>query len=106
MFVDAKDINPSGMTAAQYKAALLQRAQEALNEAIVSETLECETEAAINFTYKVDYDLGDIVTVRKKRWGLNMDQRITELQEIYEFGGLIVVPTLGDPMPESIKWEE
>lgn len=35
-----------------------------------------------------------------------MDQRITELQEIYEFGGLIVVPTLGDPMPESIKWEE
>lgn len=106
LFVDAKDINPAGMTEVQYKSALLQRAQEALNEAIISETLECETEAAINFTYKADYDLGDIVTVRKKRWGLNMDQRITELQEIYEFGGLIVVPTLGDPMPESIKWEE
>ena len=106
IFVDAKDINPDGMTAEQYKAALLQRAQEALNEATVSEALECETEAAINFSYKTDYDLGDIVTVRKKRWGLNMDQRITELQEIYEFGSLTVIPTLGDPLPESIKWDE
>ena len=57
IFVDAKDINPDGLTAAQYKAALLQRAQEALNDAIASETLESETDAAINFVYKEDYDL-------------------------------------------------
>lgn len=106
VFVDAKDINPDGMTAAQYKAALLQRAQETLNESIVSESLECETEAAINFTYKEDYDLGDIVTVRKKKWNLYMNQRITELSEVYEYGGMTVVPTFGDPLPEKIKWDE
>lgn len=106
VFVDAKDINPDGMTAEQYKAALLQRAQEALNEYIVSESLECETEAAVNFAYKEDYDLGDIVTVRKKKWGLYMNQRITELSEVYEHGGMTVVPTFGDPLPEKIKWEE
>ena len=106
VFVDAKDLNPEGMTAAQYKAALLQRAQETLNESIVSESLECETEAAINFTYKVDYDLGDIVTVRKKKWNLYMNQRITELSEVYEYGGMTVVPTFGDPLPEKIKWDE
>lgn len=106
VFVDAKDINPEGMSAAEYKAALLQRAQETLNASIVAETLECETEAAINFTYKKDYDLGDIVTVRKKKWNLYMNQRITELQEVYEFGGMTVVPTFGDPLPESIKWDE
>lgn len=106
VFVDAKDINPDGMTTAQYKAELLQRAQEALNEAIVSETLECETEAAINFTYKEDYDLGDVVTVRKKKWDLYMNQRITEISEVYEYGGMTVVPTFGDPLPESIKWDE
>ena len=94
------------MTAAQYKAALLQRAQETLNESIVSESLECETEAAINFTYKEDYDLGDIVTVRKKKWNLYMNQRITELSEVYEYGGMTVVPTFGDPLPEKIKWDE
>lgn len=106
VFVDAKDINPDGLTAAQYKAALLQRAQETLNDAIASETLESETDAAINFVYKEDYDLGDIVTVRKKKWNLYMNQRITELSEVYEYGGMTVVPTFGDPLPEKIKWDE
>ena len=106
IFVDAKDINPDGLTAAQYKAALLQRAQEALNDAIASETLESETDAAINFVYKEDYDLGDIVTVRKKKWNLYMNQRITELSEVYEYGGMTVVPTFGDSLPEKIKWDE
>lgn len=41
----------------------------------------------VNFSYKKDYDLGDIVTVRKKAWGIEMDKRITEIQEIYENGG-------------------
>lgn len=77
-----------------------------MNEAIVSETLESETDAAINFIYKEDYDLGDIVTVRKKKWDLYMNQRITELSEVYEYGGMIVVPTFGDPLPEKIKWDE
>lgn len=106
VFVDAKDINPDGLTTAQYKAALLQRAQETLNDAIASETLESETDAAINFVYKEDYDLGDIVTVRKKKWNLYMNQRITELSEVYEYGGMTVVPTFGDPLPEKIKWNE
>lgn len=106
VFIDANDITPDGLTEKQYKAALLQRAQETLNEAIASETLECETDAEINFTYKEDYDLGDIVTVRKKKWNLYMNQRITEISEVYEYGGLKVVPTFGDPLPEKIKWDE
>lgn len=106
VFVDAKDINPDGLSAAEYKAALLTRAQETLNESVTSETLECETDAAINFTYKDDYDLGDIVTVRKKAWNLYMNQRITEISEVYEYGGMKVVPTFGDPLPEKIKWDE
>lgn len=106
VFVDAKDINPEGLTAEQYKAALLQRAQETLNEAIVYETLESETNPAINFTYKEDYDLGDIVTVKKRKWNLHMDQRITELSEVYEHGTMTVVPSFGNPLPEAIKWNE
>lgn len=106
LFVDARDLSPDGMTTDEYKAALLQRAQEKMNEAIVSETLECETEPEVNFTYKEDYDIGDIVTVRKKKWGLYMNQRITEIQEVYEYGGMTVVPTFGDPLPDSIDWDE
>lgn len=106
LFVDAKDIQSEGLTSAEYRDALLQRGREALNEAIVSESLECETEAAINFTYKEDYDLGDIVTIRKKKWGLYMNQRITELQEVYQYGSLTVVPTFGDPLPETVNFNE
>lgn len=106
LFVDAKDIQSEGISTAEYEQALYQRGQEALNEAIASESLECETEAAINFTYKEDYDLGDIVTIRKKKWGLYMNQRITELQEVYQYGSLTVVPTFGDPLPETINFNE
>lgn len=106
IFVDAKDINSEGLTQEEYKAALLQRGREALNESIVAESLECETEANVNFKYKEDYDLGDIVTIKKKKWGLYINQRITELQEVYEYGGMTVVPTFGNPLAEKIDWSE
>lgn len=106
IFVDARDISKDGLTDAQYKAALYQRGEEALNEARIAESLESEVDPQTNFTYKEDYDLGDIVTVKKKSWGLYMHQRITEIQEVYENGGGYVVPTLGDPLPETIDWGE
>lgn len=104
IFVDARDISPDGLTDAQYRAALYQRGEEALNEARVAESLESEVDPNTNFTYKEDYDLGDIVTVKKKAWGLYTHQRITALKEVYEYGGGFVVPTLGDPLPETIDW--
>lgn len=104
IFVDARDISPEDLTAAQYREVLRQRGIDELNANIRAESLECETEPSINFTYKKDYDLGDIVTVKKKSWGLYMNQRITEIQEVYEYGGGYVVPTLGDPLPETIDW--
>ena len=104
VFVDARDLSPEDLTTAQYQEVLRQRGYEALQSAIAAESLECETAPNINFTYKTDYDLGDIVTVKKKSWGLYMNQRITEIQEVYEYGGGYVVPTLGDPLPETIDW--
>ena len=94
------------MTAAAYRAALTQRGNEALATNIIAESVECETEADINFKYKVHYDLGDIVTVKKKKWGITLNQRITELQEVYEYGGMYVVPTMGDALPEKIDWSD
>ena len=105
-FVDARDVSSDGLTDAEYEAALKQKGTDALNSMIVSESLNCETEPDINFTYKKDYDLGDIVTIKKKKWGLFMDQRITECQEVYEHGAGVVVPTLGSPLPESIDWSD
>ena len=102
IMVDARDIKRDGLTEAQYKAALVQRGTEKLAEYGIVECLEAVTLPNINFTYKTDYDLGDIVTVNKKAWGIKMDKRITEVQEIYENGGLSIVPTFGDPLPDTV----
>lgn len=105
-FISATDISPDGLTTAQYKAALTQRGNDYLEENCYSKSLEFETDPSINFTYKQDYDLGDIVTVKKQSWDIAVDMRITELQEIYENGIMTVAPTLGNPLPETINWED
>ncbi|WP_289285702.1 siphovirus ReqiPepy6 Gp37-like family protein [Parablautia intestinalis] len=102
LMVDARDIQRDNLTTAQYQSALIQRGNEKLAEYGIVECLEAVTLPNVNFTYKTDYDLGDIVTVNKKAWGIKMDKRITEVQEIYENGGLSVVPTFGDPLPDIV----
>lgn len=106
MFVDARDIRSEGLTPEQYRGALRQRGIEKLSECITTESMECETQAHINFRYKEHYDLGDIVTVKKPSWGITMHQRITEISEVYQFGGMFVAPTLGDALPAKIDWED
>lgn len=102
VMVDARDISSDGMTTAQYQQALIQRGSEKLAEYGIVECLEAATLPFVNFQYKTDYDLGDIVTVEKKAWSIEMDKRITEIQEIYENGGFTIVPTFGTPLPESV----
>lgn len=106
VFVDARDLQQGDLSTADYEATLKQRGYDELNKDIVAESLESETEPSINFQYKEDYDLGDIVTVRKKKWGLYTNQRITEIQEVYEYGVGYIVPTLGSPLPETIDWRD
>lgn len=106
VFIDAKDLSDENLTETQYRAALRQRGHEKMAEYVVAESLECETEPHINFRYKEHYDLGDIVTVEKRGWGIKMDKRVTELQEVHQYGGMFVAPTFGEPMPETIDWSE
>ena len=105
-FLDAKDISQEELTNAQYLEALRTRGREYLAEHGIVENVEAEAEADVNFTYLKDYDLGDIVTVKKKKWGITQNLRITELCEVYEYGGMYVVPTFGEPLPTTIKWDD
>lgn len=106
VFLDAKDINKEELTDEQYLAALRTRGEEYLVEHGIYENFEAEAAADINFTYGKDYDLGDIVTVKKKKWGKEQNLRITEICEVYEYGGMYVVPTFGDALPTAINWDD
>lgn len=102
LIVDARDLKKGNMTDTQYRSVLIQRGIEKLAACGIVECLETVVLPNTNFTYKKDYDIGDIVTVDKKAWGITMNKRITEIQEIYENGGLSIVPTFGDPLPDQI----
>lgn len=107
VFVDAKDIRSDKFeTNEEYLNALRQRGYDSLIKKQISESIEYETLPNGNFKYKVDYDLGDIVTIKKSEWGINDHVRITEIEEIYENGGMTVVPTLGNALPDTVDWSD
>ena len=54
------------------------------------------------FIYKEDYDLGDMVTVQNKDWGVTLDTRITEITEIYEPAGFRIDAVFGNKAPTFI----
>lgn len=106
VYINASDISREDLTDAEYMAALVQRGNNELKDDALAESVECVTDANSNFKYKRDYDLGDIVAVRKENWDIAIDLRITELTEIYEYGAMKVSPVFGTPLPSSIDWSE
>jgi hypothetical protein len=53
--------------------------------------------------YEKDYDLGDMVTLQNKEWGVTLDARITEVKEIYEHGNVGIELTFGNNRPTLIS---
>lgn len=107
VFFDAADISSEDLTEEQYKAKLSQRGEDRLvKDNPMATSFECETNPNGNFKYGIHYDLGDVVTVQKKSWGLYMNERITEITEVYENGVYSIEPIFGTTIPETIDWED
>lgn len=105
--LDATDVNNNDLTQQEYEDKLKQRGNELLeNTDIFVNSFECETIPNGNFIYKVHYDLGDIVTLKKDSWGLSSDLRITEMSEVYERDKTTIIPTFGSALPDTIDWED
>lgn len=83
----------------EYIPLLKQRGSEKLAESNEIKTFESTVNTRGNNIYKVDYDLGDIVTVADKKWGLTIDTRITEIEEVYESGEVKINVTFGNNIP-------
>lgn len=86
----------------RYKPLLIQRGEEKLSECKEIQTFDSKINTQGNNVYKKDYDLGDIVTVVDKKWGIRIDTRITEIEEIYEEKGLEVNVVFGNNIPTII----
>lgn len=106
IFVDAKSIRRDNLNLVAYQQKLRQKGEEILKKNALIESFDFQILPNANFIYKRDYDLGDIVTISKKSWNIKQNKRITEIQEVYENGGVIINLTLGNTLPEVIDWED
>ncbi len=86
----------------EYRPMLLQRGKEKLSECEEIQTFDSKVNTRGNNVYKKDYDIGDIITVADKKWGLQLDTRITEIEEIYEGGKVEINPTFGNNIPTLV----
>lgn len=107
LYVDARDIqskkeDETVIPEDEYLQLLRDRGNDKLSEYKDIETFDSKINLNSNLVYKEDFDLGDIVTCVSKKWGVIIDTRITEIEEIYEESGKQVNVTFGDNLPTLI----
>lgn len=102
LFVDARDLQKEEMTTEQYIEKLEGRGSSRLAESVEIQNFDSKINLNSNLTYKEDFDLGDQVTCTSKRWGVTIDTKITEIEEVYEGSGFSVNVVFGDNMPTII----
>ncbi|AFQ46259.1 hypothetical protein Desmer_4453 [Desulfosporosinus meridiei DSM 13257] len=102
-FVDAKDltnvVNGVTLSDADYLKTLTERGNSKLSEGVENRTFDSVINLNANLVYKTDFDLGDIVTCVRKKWGVTINARITEIQEVYEEAGVRINVTFGNSIP-------
>ena len=86
VFVDAKDLRQEDFGTG-YPSVLMYRGQNKLSELSIARSFDAEVNPHGNMRYKVDFDLGQIVTVFSKKWGVTLLARITEIEESYDASG-------------------
>ncbi len=106
LFLNASDISDTDLTDAQYREKLRQRGRDKLAECARYNSVECEAIPYGNFEYLKDYDLGDIVTIKKESWDIAQNLRLSGVTEVYENGMQTIQPVFGEPVPVTANWEE
>jgi hypothetical protein len=104
LFIDARDVSEKDDDDNEREEAdiikdLTDRGNQELSQLVQEHYLEGQILTYSPFEYQVDYDLGDIVTIQSKDWGVTMDTRITEVKEIYETDGFRIEGTFGNNIP-------
>lgn len=97
------DIVETPMDKGEYQKLLQQRGAEKLKafSKISAFKGDINTQQR-GIIYKEDYDLGDVVTIVNRRWGLRLNTRITAIKEVYEKGSMNLTITFGNDVPTLI----
>jgi len=97
IYCRAYDIKPSDFeTQALYTEALKQRGRAVLAEHPAEEYISCAADTSVKPVYGEDYHIGDMCYVEDELTGISVYTRITELDEVWENGGIRVYPAFGE----------
>lgn len=110
IFVDARDIaeqtedeTPVQRPIIDIESDLTNRGQQTLTEYGQEIYLEGQALQTNNLRYERHYDLGDIVTLQNREWGITRNARITEVKEIYDPNGKKVELVFDNSRPTLIS---
>lgn len=111
LYVDARDLQSTKtvneedvpIPISEYRKMLEDRGFSKLSEHKEIETFDSKVNLNSNLVYKEDFDLGDIVTCVSKKWGITIDTRIAEIEEIYEENGMSINVVFGNELPTLLE---
>ena len=111
VFVNASDLRRTttdGDTSTEipldeYKNLLSARGDTELSSYAVARNFDSEIYTGGSLVYKKDYDVGDRVTCINKQWGVQINSRITEVQEVYQDGAQSIQITFGESSPKLLN---
>lgn len=101
IFSDQKSLRKENLSDSEYKNKLKQVGEGLLSDG----TFKLEVTASVQQDYKQKWDLGDVVNIKKEKWGVYTTYRIIEVEETIDDGKITIYPTFGSPLSSAWKDE-
>ena len=100
IFSDQKSLSKQDLSDSAYREKLKSVGEGKLSDG----TFQLEVTALVQQDYKTKWNLGDIVNIKKEKWGVYTTYRIIEVEETIEDGKKTIYPTFGSPL--SSAWDD
>ena len=102
IYIDARQSSSDDLTESQYTDMLIAQGKEELEQRKITTSFNGEILNYNNYTYCVDYNLGDKVSIINE-YGIRGNATITEITEVEDSTGYRLIPTLSEW--ETVNYE-
>ena len=102
IYIDARQSSSDDLTESQYTDMLIAQGKEELEQHKITTSFNGEVLNYNNYTYGVDYNLGDKVSIINE-YGIRGNATITEITEVEDDTGYKLIPTLSEW--ETVNYE-
>ena len=102
IYIDARQSSSDDLTESQYTDMLIAQGKEELEQRKITTSFNGEVLNYNNYTYGVDYKLGDKVSIINE-YGIRGNATITEITEVEDDTGYKLIPTLSEW--ETVNYE-